>query len=109
MVPVKIELPASTPSDLHDEFVGILRQLGPLQDLSAKSFDLNTAMLVLAAVSATADLLAIANLLLAWREKARRRGVPLDRVTLVAGNRRISLVNTDVQTLVRVLESVAGE
>jgi len=65
MSPVKIELPASTPRDLRDEFVGALRQLGPVQDLSTQSFSLDTIMLVLAAVSATADLLVTVGLLMA--------------------------------------------
>jgi len=28
MLPIKVELPASTPRDLQDEFAGLLRQLG---------------------------------------------------------------------------------
>jgi hypothetical protein len=106
MPPVKIQLPASTPRDLRDELVAALRSLGPVQDLSAKSFNLDTIMLVLAAVSVAADLLAAADLLMAWRDKARRRGVGLDRVTIVAGDRRISLEHTDAQTLVRLLEGL---
>jgi hypothetical protein len=107
-VPIKIELPASTPRDLRDEFVGVLEQLGPVRDLSAESFSLDTALLVLAGISATADLLAIVGLLMAWRDKARRRGVPLDKVTIVVGDRRVELENTDAQTLIRVLEGVAS-
>jgi hypothetical protein len=106
MVPVKIELPASTPRDLRDEFVAALEQLGPVRDLSAESFNLDTALLVLAGISATADLLTIVDWLMAWRDKARRRGVPLDKVTIVAGDRRIKLVKTDAQTLIRVLEGL---
>jgi hypothetical protein len=106
MVPVKIELPASTPRDLRDEFVAALEQLGPVRDLSAESFGLDTTLLVLAGISAAADLLATVGLLMAWRDKARRRGVPLDRVTIVAGDRRISLKDTDAQTLIRVLEGL---
>lgn len=101
--PVKIELPASTPSDLRDEFVGTLRKLGPVQDLSAQAYSLDTIMLVLAGVSAAADLLATASLLMAWRDKARRRGVPLDKVKIVAGDQTISLKNSDTQTLIRLL------
>ena len=106
MPPVKIEIPASTPRDLRDEFAGLLEQLGPVQDLTAKSFNLDTAMLVLAGISATADLLAIATRLIGWREKARRRSVPLDKVTIVAGDQRINLQNTDTQTLTRLLENL---
>ena len=102
--PVKIELPASTPRDLRDEFVGTLRKLGPVHDLSAQSYSLDTIMLVLAGVSAAADLLAIVGLLMAWRDKARRRGVPLDKVKIVAGDQAINLKNTDTQTLIRLLE-----
>ena len=108
MPPVKIEIPASTPRDLRDEFVAALEQLGPVRDLSAGSFSLDTALLLLAGISATADLLAIVGLLLRWRDEARRRGVPLDKVTIVAGDQRISLKNTDAQTLIRVLEGVAS-
>ena len=104
-MPVKIELPASTPRDLRDEFVGTLRQLGPVYDLSAQSYSLDTTMLVLAGVSAAADLLAVVSLLMAWRDKARRRGVPLDKVKIVAGDQTISLKNTDTQKLIRMLET----
>ena len=106
MPPVKIELPASTPRDLRDEFPGLLGQLGPVQDLTAKSFNLDTAMLILAGISATADLLATAALLIDWRDKARRRSVPLDKVTIVAGEQRINLQDTDTQTLTRLLENL---
>lgn len=108
-MPVKIELPASTPRDLRDEFVGTLRKLGPVHDLSAQSYNLGTIMLVLAGVSAAADLLDIVGLLMAWRDKARRRGVPLDKVKIVAGDQTISLKNSDTQTLIRLLESMAVE
>ena len=64
MPPVKIELPASTSRDLRDEFTGLLEQLGPVQDLTAKSFNLDTVLLILAGISATADLLAIAPFLI---------------------------------------------
>jgi hypothetical protein len=106
MPPVKIEIPASTPRDLRDEFAGLLEQLGPVQELEAKSFNLDTAMLILAGISATADLLGTARLLIDWRDKARRRSVPLDKVIIVAGNQRIKLVDTDTQTLIRVLETL---
>jgi len=109
MLPVKIEIPASTPQDLHGEFTAALRQLGPVQDLSGQSLNLETVVLVLTAVSATADLLAIGGLLMAWRDKARRRGVPLDKATIVAGDQRINLKNTDTQTLVRLLEGLRDE
>jgi hypothetical protein len=106
MPPVKIEIPASTPRDLRDEFTGLLEQLGPVQELEAKSFNLDTLLLILAGISATADLLATARLLIDWRDKARRRSVPLDKVTIVAGDQRIKLQNTDTQTLTRLLESL---
>ena len=106
MVPVKIELPVSTPRDLHDDFVGLLRQLGPVLEPQSQSFTMDTVMLVLAAVSATADLLAIAQLLIAWREEARQRGVRLDKVTIVAGDQRIKLQNTDARTLMKLLEEL---
>ena len=106
MPPVKIEIPASTPRDLRDEFAGLLEQLGPVQDLTAKSFNLDTILLILAGISATADLLAIAALLIDWRDKARRRSVPLDKVTIVAGDQRIKLQNTDTQTLARLLDTL---
>jgi len=109
MMPVKIELPASIPSDLRDEFVGTLRKLGPVQDLNAQAYSLDTIMLVLAGVSAAADLLTIAGLLMAWRDEARRRSVPLDKVKIVAGDQTISLKNTDAQTLIRVLEGMRRE
>ena len=53
-----------------------------------------------------ADLLASANLLMQWRDKARSRGVPLDKVTIVAGDQRINLQHTDTQTLARLLEGL---
>ena len=106
MLPIKIELPANTPRDLRDEFTGALRQLGPVHDTSTRSYDLNTILLVLAGISAAADLLATANLLMQWCDKARSRGVPLDKVTIVAGDQRINLQNTDTQTLVRLLEGL---
>ena len=106
MLPIKIELPASTPRDLRDEFVGTLRQLGPVHDTSTRSYNLETVLLILAGISAAADLLATANLLMQWRDKARRRGVPLDKVTIVAGDQRINLQHTDTQTLIRVLEGL---
>jgi hypothetical protein len=107
--PVRIELPGSTPRDLRDEFVGVLEQLGPVQDLSAQFYSLDSAMLVLAGISAMADLLAIAGLLMQWRDKARRRGVPLDKVMVVAGDQSIQLENTDTQTLMQVLEGLRDE
>jgi hypothetical protein len=114
MPPIKIELPASTPRDLRDEFVGTLRRLGPVNDTSTRSYNLQTVMLVLAGISATADpstssgqaLLATANLLMQWRDKARRRGLSLDKVTIVADDKRINLQRTDMQTLIRVLEGL---
>jgi len=109
MVPIKIELPASTPRDLRDEFVSAWRGLGPVQEPTTRSFDLTTVTLILAGISATADLLATASLILEWIKKARGRGVPLDRVTIVAGNRRIRLDNTDTQTLARLLEGLRNE
>jgi hypothetical protein len=105
-MPVKIELPADLPRDLRDEFAAALRGLGPVQETSAPRFDLGTVLLILAGVSAAADVLAAVNLLLAWREKARRRNVALDKATIVIGDRRISLTNTDSQTLVRLLEGL---
>jgi len=45
-------------------------------------------------------------LLIEWRDQARRRSVPLDRVKIVAGDQIIDLKNTDAQTLVRVLEGL---
>ncbi len=106
MPPIKVELPAATPADLRDDLAAILGRLGTVTEPAAKSFDLNTALLILAAISATADILATADLLLAWREKARRRNVMVDKVTIVAGNRRISLAHVDRDTLVRVLEDL---
>ena len=64
MPPVKIEIPASTPRDLRDEFTGLLEQLGPVQDLTAKPFNLDATMLILAGISATAELLATAAFLI---------------------------------------------
>jgi hypothetical protein len=66
-------------------------------------------MLILAGIAAAADLLATAALIIDWRDKARRRNVPLDRVTIVAGSQRINLQNTDTQTLVRLLEALRNE
>ena len=109
MVPIKIELPASTPRDLRDEFVSAWRGLGPVQEPTTRSFDLTTVMLILAGISATADLLSIADRISNWIKKARGRGVPLDSVTIVAGDRRIRLDNTDTQTLVRFLEGLRNE
>ena len=106
MPPVKIEIPASTPRDLRDEFAGLLEQLGPVQDLTAKSFNMDTAMLILAGISATADVLDIAARLIDWRDKARRRSVRLDKVTIIIGEQRINLQNTDIQTLIRLLENL---
>ena len=105
-MPAKIELDANTPSDLRDEFVAVLHQLGPVQDLSAQFFSLETATFVLAAISAAADLLAIATQLIKWRDKAGSRGVQLDKVKIVAGDQTIDLKNTDTQTLIRVLEGL---
>jgi hypothetical protein len=64
MPPVKIEIPASTPRDLRDEFAGLLGQLGPVQDLTAKSFNLDAIMLILTGISAAAELLATAAFLI---------------------------------------------
>jgi hypothetical protein len=109
MVPIKIELPASTPRDLRDEFVSAWRGLGPVQEPTTRSFDLTTVTLILAGISATADLLATAALIIEWREKARQRSVPLDRVTIVAGNQRINLQHTDTHTLAHLLEGLRNE
>jgi hypothetical protein len=109
MSPVRIELPASTPRDLRDEFVGLLEQLGPVYRPGVKSFDLQTAAFVLTAVSATADLLAIVTMLMQWRDRARRRSVPLDKVTIVAGGQSIELQDIDTQTLIRLLEGLRAE
>jgi len=106
MPPIKIELPASTPRDLRDEFSGALRQLGPVHEPTAQSYGTETILLILAAISATADLLAIGQLLIEWRDQAHRRGIPLDRVKIVAGDQTIDLKNTDAQTLVRLLEGL---
>jgi len=82
MPPVKIEIPASTPRDLRDEFTGLLKQLGPVQDLTAKSFNLDAILLILGGISATADVLATAALLIDWRDKANHDSIRLDRVTI---------------------------
>ena len=109
MLPIKIELPASTPSDLCDEFSDVLRRLGPVHEPGTQSYGIDTILLILAAISATADLLAIGGLLIEWRDKARRRGVPLDKVKIVAGDQTIDLKNTDTQTLIRVLQGLRDE
>jgi hypothetical protein len=106
MPPVKIELPASTPRDLRDEFVAALRRLGPVHDTSAQSYSLEAILFMLAAVSAAADILATVDLLMRWRDEARDRGVPLDKVRIVAGDQTINLKNTDTRTLVRALEGL---
>ncbi len=106
MPPIKIELPAATPADLRDDLAAALRRLGPVSESAAKSLDLNTALLILASISAAADLLATADLLIQWRERACRRNVMLDRVTIVAGDRRITLASVDRETLARVLASL---
>ena len=106
MPPVKIEIPASTPRDLRDEFAALLGQLGPVQDLTAKSFNLDTAMLILAGISATADLLDIATRLIGWRDKARRRSVRLDKVTIDMGNTRTTLEDIDAEALARLLKNL---
>ena len=103
---IKIELAANTPRDLRDEFVGTLRKLGPVHEPAAQSYNPDTILLILAGISAAADLLATASLLLKWRDKAHSRGVPLDKVTIVAGDQRINLQHTDTQTLIRVLEGL---
>ena len=103
---IKIEYPAATPTDLHDELATILSRLGPVSEPAAKAFDLNTAIFILASISAAADLLATADLLLAWIKTVRRRNVMLDKVTIVAGKTRISLADVDVETLVRVLKDL---
>jgi len=104
VLPIQIELPANIPRDLRAEFNDVLRQLGPVHEPGSQFYSLDTILLVLTAISATADLLAIAGLLIAWRDKARSRGVPLDKVSIVAGDRRITLTHTDTHTLARVLE-----
>lgn len=106
MAPIRIELPTRTPSDLRDELAETLRRLGPVHEPGAESYDINTVLLILAAVSATADVLATARLLIEWRDRARRRGVPLDKVKIVAGDQRINLKETDAQTLIRVLKGL---
>jgi hypothetical protein len=106
MPPIKVEYPAATPPDLRADLATALGRLGPVSEPAAKSYDINAALLILAGISAAADILATADLLLAWREKARRRNLTLDKVTIVAGNRRISLANVDRDTLVRVLEEL---
>jgi hypothetical protein len=106
MQPIKIELPANTPADLRDEFVKTLEQLGPVHDPGTQSYDMDTAMLILAGISAGADLLAVAVLLKGWLDKAQRRGVSIDKVIIVAGDQTIKLKNTDRQTLARVLEGL---
>jgi hypothetical protein len=40
---------------------------------------METILLILAAISATADLLATAQVLIEWHDKARSRGIPLDK------------------------------
>lgn len=117
MPSIKIELPANTPRDLRDEFVGTLRKLGPVHEPGTQSYGLDTVLLILAAISAAADpstssgqaLLATASLLMQWRDKARSRGVPLDKVIIVAGDQQINIEHTDTQTLVRVLEGLRDE
>jgi hypothetical protein len=94
------------PRDLRDEFVSALRELGPVHERATESYNLETVLLILAATSAAADLLATTKLLIEWRNKAQRRGVPLDKVKIVAGEQRINLKNTDSETLVRVLEGL---
>jgi len=103
MPPIKVEFPAATPSDLRDDLADILGELGPVHQPPPR-FGLEIALLILAAISASADILATVDRLLAWREKARRRNVMLDKVLIVAGDRRLSLANVDRETLVRVLE-----
>jgi hypothetical protein len=106
MQPIKIELPANTPEDMRDEFVGTLEQMGAVYEPSTQRFGMDTAMLILAGISAAADLLDIAAKLITWRDNAQRRGVPLDKVVIVAGDQTIKLKNTDSQTLARVLEGL---
>jgi hypothetical protein len=106
MGPIKIELPADTPEDLRDEFVGTLEQMGAVYEPGTQRYDLGTVMLILAGISASADLLAVAALLKGWLDKAGRRGVPIDKVTIVAGDQSIKLKNTDSQTLARLLEGL---
>jgi hypothetical protein len=105
MPPLKVEFPAATPPDLRDDLADVLSDLGPVTE-PPQSYSLEVALLILAAISATADILAAADRLLAWREKARRRNVMLDKVLIVAGDRRLSLANVDRETLIRLLEAL---
>lgn len=105
MPPIRIETPAALPADLRAELTDILTGLGPVSAPPA-SYDLDIALLVLALISAGADILATVDLLLAWRGRAHRRGVNLDKVTIVAGDRRIHLANVDRDTLVRLLQEL---
>ena len=93
MTPIKVELPTSLPG------------LAPVSTPPA-SYDLEIALLILALISASADILATVDLLLAWRGRARSRGVSLDKVSIVAGDRRINLANVDRDTLVRLLQEL---
>jgi len=106
MQPIKVELPAATPADLRDELVDALEGLGSVYEPGAKTFSMEAAMLILAGISAAADVLTTAALLLEWREKARGRGVPLDKVIFVAGDQRFTLLDTDTQTLAHILEGL---
>jgi hypothetical protein len=103
--PIQIQLPASIPADLRLELDDTLRRLGPVYEPPAK-LDLTTLNLILAGISAAADLLAIAALLIEWRDHARRRGVNLERAVIECGKTRIRLENVDSQTLARLLGEI---
>ena len=105
MTPIKVELPTSMPADLRAEFAAVLAALGPVSEPPA-SYNVETTLLILALISASADILATVDLLLTWRGQAHSRGVNLDKVTIVAGDRRISLTNVDRDTLVRLLQEL---
>ena len=105
MTPIMVEAPTALPADLRADLAGILAGLGPVSEPPVQ-YSMELAILVLAAISAAADILATVDLLLAWRARARSRGVNLDKVSIVAGDRRISLVNVDRDTLVRLLEDM---
>jgi len=105
MTPIQVELPTSLPADLRAELAALLAELGPVSEPPA-SYNVETALLILALISASADILATVDLLLAWRGRARSRGVNLDKVSIVAGDRRINLANVDRDTLVRLLQEL---
>ena len=105
MEPIKVEIPATLPADLRADLTAILADLGPVSEPPAR-FNADLAILILAAISATADILATANLLWTWRERAKSRGVVLEKVSIVAGNRRINLTNVDRNALVQLLQDM---